>query len=421
MNRFEFLKSDYEDLYKLCSEAETNRNMNKARQVLEIIVRQFGATKKHLFDRIGELSDKKILPQNLIEHFHIVRIVGNKDSHGNEITEAEIDNGLNSLFEIVVWLAVAHDKKIYTASDFNDDDIEIVQKYQTDADKLKSKRDAIKNLGIDVNPLDIEEDELNFDNESTDELVQDVFETADEYAQRIQNLPLHHIGYGILDKREQDAYTGLIFPMFHIEHKDKVQFSDINAFVAKMESSDEDFIDGKIVVGLKVFNGKVYCNYDKIYLQSQNGNVIQMIAICWSKYDYESSDEFNRRLSNLPILPLGEGKPIRKEYDLNKNCLPFKIALYKYVQSILHLDKMFVEANRDTAKIFCSYTEHFVLYGKVNEILKSEDAQTILRHIHCNNDIKCYNKLNTKSEEDVKNSDKPIKNFNSESEFWYND
>ncbi|MBR1859921.1 MAG: hypothetical protein IJ797_10545, partial [Selenomonadaceae bacterium] len=176
----------------------------------------------------------------------------------------------------------------------------------------------------------------------------------------------------------------------------------------------EDFIDGKIVVGLKVFNGKVYCDYDKIYLQSQNGNVIQMIAICWSKYDYESNDEFNRRLSNLPILPLGEGKPIRKEYDLNKNCLPFKIALYKYVQSILHLDKMFVEANRDTAKTFCTYAEHFVLYGKVNEILKSKDTSTILRHIHCNNDIKCYNKLNTKSEADVKH-------FNSESEFWYND
>ena len=178
MNRFEFLKADYEELYKLCTEAQEQHNMNKARQVIEILVRQFGATKRHLFQRIGEISDRNIIPQNIVDAFHQVRIVGNKDSHGNEITEAEIDNCLNALFEIVVWLAVGHDKKIYRPDSFNVEDLRIVDKYLDE--EVKKKRDSLKKIGLLINSLDIDKEALSFDNSVADELAQDVFETAEE-------------------------------------------------------------------------------------------------------------------------------------------------------------------------------------------------------------------------------------------------
>ena len=388
MNRFKFLESDYPEIYKLCNEAEKNRNVNKARQVLEVIVRNFGATKRHLFDRIGEVSERANMPRDIIAALHQVRVIGNKGSHDaalpwNNITEDDIDKCINALFEVVVWLAVSHDKKVYKSNDFNDNDIAIVKKYQIGGG-LKSKSETIKNLGIDVNPLDVEYDKLNFDNEIINVLDKDVFETSDEYAKRIENLPLHHIGYAILDKRVQDNYTGLTFAMFHIEHDEKIIFSDIDAFMAKMNGIDEEFIDGKIVVGLKVIDNKIYCDYDRVYLQSQNNNEIQMTSICWSKYKYEDDETFKKRLNSLPMLPLGIAKPVRKGYDLNSRRLPFKIALYRYVQSILNVDEVFANVDRHLAKQFCTFKEYFTLYGDMNK-------NFILKHESYDSDIKCNN------------------------------
>ena len=385
MNRFEFLKSEYEELYKLCSEAEEQHNMNKARQVIEILVRQFGANKRHLFDRIGEVSEKAAMPKDIVAAFHQVRLVGNKASHDetlawNKITDEDVKKCLDALFEIVVWLVFSHDKKVYDFVEFNPEDLKIADKYLND--EVKMKRNKIKEIGSFINSLDISDSKLNFDNAIKDELQQDVFETKREYIKRVSNLPLQHIGYAILDNRTRDNYTGLTFAMFHIEKNDKIIFSDVKAFVSNMSSSD-DFIDGKIVVGLKVDKDKVYCDYDRVYLQSQDGVNIKLTAICWEKYKYEKAPDFKKRLKKLPILPLGVGKPIRKDYDLTKKTLPFKIALYNYVQTILDIDKVSAVVDRQLAKSFCEYKETFILYGNVNETKKGK----ILKNVNYDGEV----------------------------------
>ena len=387
MNRFEFLKEEYEELYKLCSEAEEQNNMNKARQVIEIIVRQFGANKRHLFDRIGEVSEKAAMPKDIVAAFHQVRLVGNKASHDetlvwNKITEDDVKKCLNALFEIAVWLVFFHDKKTYTSVEFSPEDLKIIDKYLDE--ETKAKYNKIKEIGSFINSLDILDNKLNFDNDVTDELAQDVFETKREYNKRISNLPLQHIGYAIMDNRTRDNRTGLTFAMFHIEKSEKIIFSNIMAFVADMSTVKSDFVDGKIVVGLKVKKNKVYCDYDRVYLQSQDGTEIKLTAICWEKYAYEEAQNFKNRLKKMPLLPLGVGKPIRKDYNLIKKTLPFKIALYKYVQPILHFDNVVAVVERQLAKEFCEYNETFILYGHVNENKKGK----ILKNVNYDGEIK---------------------------------
>lgn len=395
MNRFEFLKKDYEDIYKLCTEAQEQHNMNKARQVIEMIVNNFGATKRHLFQRIGEISDRNIIPQSIIDAFHQVRIVGNKDSHGNDITDTEIENCLNSLFEIVVWLAIGHDKKNYLPDVFDVEDLKTVDKY-LDED-VKAKRDKFKEIGIFINSLDIDKNTLNFDNTVNDELDQDVFETTEEYVQRISKLPLYHIGYAILDNRAHDKYTGLTFAMFHIEKNDKIIFSEIAAFTANVKDTDDDFIDGKIVVGLKVNSGKIYCDYDRVYLQNQKGDEISLTAICWTKHGYENDNDLRQRLKSLQKLPLGVAKPIRREYNLEVQILPFKVALYKYVQSILTIDEIFTKVDKVAAKEICTFEENFNLYGNIYELINSKKVQLIIRNTRNNVELICTDKFkNTK-------------------------
>ena len=327
------------------------------------------------------------MPQNIVDAFHQVRIIGNKDSHGNEITEAEIDNCLDSLFEIVVWLVIGHDEKIYKSDNFLAEDLKVVDKYL--ADDIKAKRDKLKDIGTFINSLEFSKDELSFDNEVIDELQRDVFETNEEYIARIDKLPLYHIGYAILDNRTNDKYTGLTFAMFHIEKSNKIIFSKVNALVSKMDKTAEYFIDGKIVVGLKVYKDKVYCDYDRIFLQSQSGNNIKLTAICWDQYGYETEKDFNRRLKSLPVMPIGVSKPIRKDYNLETKILPFKVALYEYVQSILDFDKVNVTAERSLAKNFCDDKEYFQLYGKIDKLLNVRSWQATLRNIHHDEDIIC--------------------------------
>lgn len=396
MNRFEFLKSDYENIYKLCTEAQENKNMNKARQVIEAIVRQFGATKRHLFDRIAEVSERAKMPKDIVAAFHQVRLVGNKASHDetlawNKMTESDIEKCLNSLFEIVVWLVFGHDKKEYALNDFNFsiEDLKIIDKYLSD--EVKSKRDKFKELGTFINSLEVSKEVLDFDNAVEDEFEQDVFETMDEYVDRIVKMPLQHIGYAILDNRTRDNYTSLTFAMYHIEKNERINFAEITALFANKDTIADDFVDGKILVGLKVRDGKIYCDYDKIYLQGPDGNNIQLTAICWNKYGYEDDKSFKHRLKSLPILPLGFAKPVRKEYDIHTQYLPFKVALYKYTKPILIFDEVFGKFNRSIAKQFCDFKEYFKLYGKMDEILYSTEYKITLRHAQYDKDIKCKN------------------------------
>lgn len=136
MNRFSFLEQDYPELYLVCSDAmqyglqDFSIAMLKSRQALEKIVEHFDAEGENLFSKINALGDDGEIPKSVMKHFHTVRKIANPSVHGQEVSEQEILEALDALFEIAVWFAVQKEGHRYEPELFNDRDRFLVRRYE---------------------------------------------------------------------------------------------------------------------------------------------------------------------------------------------------------------------------------------------------------------------------------------------------
>lgn len=382
--RFQFLQRDFPALAALCEQAERADDLHtallKMRMALENMVNDMGAKQKELFGKINELNDQGILDAKRSQLFHQVRRTSNLGVHeGNEIGTADIKACLDALFEITLWYAISFKKKHYELAAFQTADMGLAKQYLNDhapkGEKSASSEQAQDFFSNSIDPLQIEGDfsQLLEKNEETDELEQDVFETDEEYAERIASLPKVHLGYAILDTRRQDGYTKIVFPLHHIDRNDRIHFSNnIRAFYAE-DITGDDVIDDELVGGLRVFDGQVYCNYSTIVLKHGNEE-IPLHPICWEKFPYETDMDLQHRIAQMPVLPLGLCMPDRNSYDLYTQTLTFAIKPFVYVKEKLTSSSINLEIDRDVAKELCAQSHPYKLFGQ----FKNNDVSFIL-------------------------------------------
>lgn len=223
--------------------------MLKCRQALETMTHALGGKGSNLFANISELSDCGILDKDTARMFHFIRRASNhsipKDGKDNQV---QIGECLDCLLELTIWFAVKKGKS-YPLSFFMTEDIKIAQKYISPSNKSL-------NQAMSMNPLSIQDD---FEEQApvTHSIIEkDVFETEEEYEQRISRMNPVHIGYGILDTRSRDGYTDIIFLSHYLDKNSEIQMDRVDAFYAEDMNNEKDIIDDELVVELKVHKGK---------------------------------------------------------------------------------------------------------------------------------------------------------------------
>lgn len=270
-SRFQFLQGDFPELFARCEDAsraaEAHAALLKARMALEHMAKDLGAKQRDLFSNINELNDLGVLDAKRSRVFHQVRRIANLGVHvGNEAGAADVKSCLDALFEIALWYAISFKQRRYELTVFETSDMGLVKQYLSD-EASKDGKTAAAGAAQDmfsnsIDPLQIDGDfsRQMAENQETDELKQDVFETDEEYAKRIAAMPKVHLGYAILDARRQDGYTKIVFPLHHIDRNDRIHFSNhVRTFYAE-DITGHDVIDDELVCGLRVFNKQVYCN-----------------------------------------------------------------------------------------------------------------------------------------------------------------
>ena len=362
MENFTFLKNDYPDLYLLCSdvakyiETDNSISMLKARQAIEFIVKYLGAETDDLFVNINNLEDKNIANSRIIELFHFIRKKANKSVH-NAIN-ADTEGVLDALIEICVWLALGHDKKNISIIKFTDKEKFFLKKY---GDYKVSNSEENFEAVDTINPLEVVGKFSIEDVETVDVLEQDVFETYEEYCGRIESLPAIKICYACLDPSQIDDYCDIAFPLFHVSKNSKIESASIAAFYASDVKKNKN-IDGIIKAKLKIYEEKIHYDYNTLTLQDDDEE-IKLYAISLDKFGYENEEQFENRIKKYPLLPVGIAKPIRKEYDLKRQILPFESIPLAYVSKVFSQRKINCSLNRDDAKILCLVKSNFKIYA----------------------------------------------------------
>ena len=205
-----------------------------------------------------------------------------------------------------------------------------------------------------------------------------MFETQDEYEERIQQLPPVHQGFGMIDVKQTDSYTHLAFPRFSLSKNEKIIGADIKAFAGKIEHETDEDYDGEILAALKVYQDKIYYDYSRVILKS-NEKELPLIAFYWKPFEYETESEFKERIEHLPILPVGVCKPIKQKYDMDKQLLPFQVSCFNFVHDIFGNRELNISVERHQAKRICQEMGLWRIYGEVkSDIYKCHiEAKTI--------------------------------------------
>ena len=405
MSRFQFIADDYPEIFELCSEAEKNKKTNvdlsmlKARQALEKILSLADpdSLEDNLFDQINSLSGE--CSPSEMENMHTLRRLSNKAVHGETLSKKHVDEALKALLLSCCWLYFKIDEKSCPISIFLQDDRELVAPY------INSSSESIDEIGNtpknsrDINPLAFDNTFDEVENKEYNVLDKDVFETQDEYEERIQQLPPVHQGFGMIDVKQTDSYTHLAFPRFSLSKNEKIIGADIKAFAGKIEHETDEDYDGEILAALKVYQDKIYYDYSRVILKS-NEKELPLIAFYWKPFEYETESEFKERIEHMPVLPVGVCKPIKQKYDMDKQILPFQVSCFNFVHDIFGNRELNISVERHQAKRICQEMGLWRIYGEVkSDINKCHIEAKTIGNGEIRNSVN-KNPINKDSEED---------------------
>lgn len=101
---------------------------------------------------------------------------------------------------------------------------------------------------------------------------------------------------------------------------------------------------------------------------------IQVHVVKWDRFRYETDEEYQLRIENLPLLPLGLAVPLRKEYDIENKILPFKVKAFQYTERLLEmvLDGKVLDytCDRELAQKLCTSSRKVILFGRADVPLR---------------------------------------------------
>lgn len=370
MSRFQFIADEYPEIFALCSEAEKNKRTNvdlsmlKARQALEkmLSLADPDSLEDNLFDQINSLSGE--CSPSEMENMHTLRRLSNKAVHGESVYEEQVDEALKALLLSCCWLYFKVDGKSCPVSLFLPEDRGMVTPYVKKSLKgvLGAQQGLKTNHG--TNPLAFDNTFDEAENEEQRPLDKDIFETKEEYEERIQKLPPVHLGFGIIDVKQTDSYTRLAFPRFSLIKNRNIAGADIKAFVGRIEEKTDEDYDGEILVALKVYKENVQYDYSRVILKSGTKE-LPLTALYWKPFAYETPHDFQNRMEQLPLLPIGVCKPIRQKYDMGKQLLPFQVSGFSFVQDVFRTHELSISADRHQAKQICQERGLWCIYGRV--------------------------------------------------------
>ena len=368
MSRFQFIADEYPEIFVLCSEAEKNKRVNidlsmlKARQALEKILSLADpdSLEDNLFDQINSLSGE--CSSSEMENMHTLRRLSNKAVHGETVSEKRVDEALKALLLSCCWLYFKVDGKSCPVSLFLPEDRDIVNPYVKLAVKNVHGTEQSLETNHGTNPLDFDNTFDEAEDAEQNPLDKDIFETEEEYEERIQQRPPVRLGFGIIDVKQTDSYTRLAFPRFSLLKNEKIIGADIKAFVGRIEEKTDNDYDGEILVALKVYKGTIQYDYSRVILKSGTQE-LPLTALYWQPFSYETQHDFQERMEQLPILPIGVCKPIKQKYDMDRQILPFQVSGFSFVQDVFRDHELTISADRHQAKQICQNMGLWRVYG----------------------------------------------------------
>ena len=375
LNKFAFLKQEWDTIYEIIVEIENNLYINpnisliKLRQLEEVVIKAISEYEDKYISIVGEnlktsvesLINGGIIPKKFLVLLNEVRRFGNKAAHENYSDLSKAQSLFELSYEFLVWFACNYSNNDY--SDFirllDIQDKVIFQEYLLEKRYIISKGTSLNtkaSLDVDYDPLSISMPPITKELITGDSnyFTKDVFETDGEFKLRIESSAFHTLGIAKIEINEYNYYNDTL--LFHGLINKGLPFRAINFNIFYVETQQlreyikiGEIIKCNLLGKLIVKEGVVQVDKEELYIKIKD-NIIHISPLYLKKYNDETLDGFNQRISKLPSIVIGISKFKKQEYNIELEIFPIDISYFKFAEEFNKFKDAFVFLNKEYAK-----------------------------------------------------------------------
>ncbi|OOB80381.1 MAG: hypothetical protein BEN19_05190 [Epulopiscium sp. Nuni2H_MBin003] len=340
MDKFIRIKNFHEDIYELLLEAENNSESDsqlaliKSKKAIELFT-LYVAEKEDLLDLSSitqlhvNLRQANIFTDEIYSLFH--RSIMSGISSATLTGVSSVEQIFMAIEKIIEWY--------------------IDRYYTTSPIIVRNEFDNYFQLpGFSVFE----------DKDDLDIYQKDVFETDEDYTERVSKLAPIEIGVVEIKANYKNSLNEVLMLEYQFEVNPTFSLPEISNLFIRATDNLHYKLNKQypLFATIIYFDNELFININKMFIKTDSAQFNIDVIIAKSSYvPYETAEETTVRLANLQKLPKGKAQLLKDKYDITTNIFPVEVAFFSWVGSsniIAHIlvDKIEAKALYNQEKVF---------------------------------------------------------------------
>lgn len=198
-------------------------------------------------------------------------------------------------------------------------------------------------------------------------LVQQPFETDEEFKGKIEGIRTMPMGTVAIDKERYDINTGAFEIDVNFDTLKEAKIPEVKSFytIIKKEDVAGFYRDNKesILYGKFAYiNGEIVIDIDSLHIL-HNDNRIKVYSVILEDIYFDTEEQYSSQIEKLDNLCTGKASLMVEKYDRTKEILPLHIKWCEWIKEYVgSIREQYIEADRNMAKSLYEAGENYSVY-----------------------------------------------------------
>lgn len=219
-------------------------------------------------------------------------------------------------------------------------------------------------------------------------LLQQPFETDEEFKNKIDDIRVMPLGRVSIDKNKYDINTGAFEIDVYFDTLKEAKIPEVKSFytIIKREEVAEFYKDNleSVLYGKFAYlNGEIVVDIDSIHILHKN-NKIKVYSVILDDIYFDTEEQYSNQIQSLDNLCIGKASLLVEKYDRIKETLPLNIKWCEWIKDyVSSIREQYIEADRKMAKNLYEAGEKYSVYVQ----FKKDNGNVIIDKIRLRNFI----------------------------------
>lgn len=219
-------------------------------------------------------------------------------------------------------------------------------------------------------------------------LIQQPFETDEEFKGKIEDIRTMPLGTVTIDKSKYDINTGAFEIDVNFDTIREAKIPEVKSLytIIKKEDVTEFYksnVQSVLYGKFAYINGEIVVDIDSLHILHKD-NKIKVFSVILDDMYFDTEEQYSNQISSLGNLCIGKASLLVEKYDRVKEILPLHIKWCEWIKEYAgSIREQYIEADRKMAKSLYEAGEKYSVYVQ----LKKDNGNLIIDKIRLRNFI----------------------------------